>query len=324
MSKRERGTNMKHDLVVAWQRLAKVGMIQGLILVLSIVLAVGALGVRGQLTDIFPRQYRVPLEAVGPGASPPHAVAAALGRACSACEIELEDGELIISGPPNELNIGLVLSTLERHGFRWTRFSLGRDFGLVHAGAAITRAENLAWLLLPLPVLFLLGGWILRMKTGNGGLATVARNGFPLWRVVGVGIGGGLVLAAGIAGLQELLSHFGLPIVEQPWIVALAETGGAPRILLLLSAAVAAPIGEEVFFRGWMLPYLGRLGLPSAVVVSSACFAAMHFHLPGLALYFIFGVGLAVLYLSTRSLLAPILAHAVNNLIAVTLLLAGG
>jgi ABC-2 type transport system permease protein len=82
-------------------------------------------------------------------------------------------------------------------------------------------------------------------------------------------------------------------------------------------AVVAAPVFEEFIFRGLIFGGLRRsFGLVPATLVSAALFAVMH---PALSMVpvFIMGTCAALLYERTRSLLAPMLAHAVYNACAI-------
>jgi uncharacterized protein len=77
-------------------------------------------------------------------------------------------------------------------------------------------------------------------------------------------------------------------------------------------AAVAAPFVEELFFRGILLHrWARRWGTWPAVAASSALFAVLHGEWIG---HFLFGVAMCALYLRTRTLWLPILAHATSNL----------
>lgn len=95
-------------------------------------------------------------------------------------------------------------------------------------------------------------------------------------------------------------------------------TGFQHRVLLILMAAVVAPMAEETIFRGYLhgvlRKYAGRW--PSILVVS-LIFAAMHGHLPALVPLFILAVALSVVYECTGSLWAPMLMHATFNSITV-------
>lgn len=85
----------------------------------------------------------------------------------------------------------------------------------------------------------------------------------------------------------------------------------------LLSGAVIAPVAEEAFFRGLILPGLiARLGAGGAVIVSSALFAIAHLVPPVIIPTFALGILLAILRLRFGSLWPPILLHASFNALA--------
>lgn len=89
------------------------------------------------------------------------------------------------------------------------------------------------------------------------------------------------------------------------------------RYLMLFVAIIFAPIAEEFIFRGVLLQrWAVRWNLPIGILLSSVLFGILHFNNPlGLTM---FGVIMALLYIRTRSLWVPILAHALNNIVAVT------
>lgn len=88
------------------------------------------------------------------------------------------------------------------------------------------------------------------------------------------------------------------------------------RYLMLFVVLVFAPIAEEFVFRGVLLQrWAIRWNLPVGIVLSSLLFGLLHINNPlGLTM---FGVVMALLYIRTRSLWAPIIAHALNNIISV-------
>jgi uncharacterized protein len=95
-------------------------------------------------------------------------------------------------------------------------------------------------------------------------------------------------------------------------------TRGDPARLVLdiVAIVIAAPVVEEIFFRGFLMHrWAVRWGTTTGVVLSSAVFAVMHVELIG---HFIFGVAMCALYVRTRSLWVPIAAHAVNNAFALS------
>jgi membrane protease YdiL (CAAX protease family) len=92
-----------------------------------------------------------------------------------------------------------------------------------------------------------------------------------------------------------------------------------------ISAIVAAPIGEELFFRGLLHTALrGRMGFWVAAVISSAIFALVHAILLLMPLFFVVGLGLAYLYERRGTLLAPIAAHGGFNVIGYVFIVATG
>lgn len=84
---------------------------------------------------------------------------------------------------------------------------------------------------------------------------------------------------------------------------------------ILLAATLFAPILEEFVFRGWIYTYLeARWSMTAALLASSALFGAVHMT-PALFLYFtLWGLIFGAIFLITRSLWAPIAAHAIGNL----------
>ena len=134
----------------------------------------------------------------------------------------------------------------------------------------------------------------------------------------------GLVMALILAALTgTAVSDATHPIQE-----ALAEGGLAVRLSLLVLAAVIAPLVEEIVFRGVLYRHLrerlGGLGHFASFVVaalaSSALFAAIH---PQGIVFAPILAGLGVAFCIARelrgSLIAPMVAHGINNALIVGL-----
>jgi membrane protease YdiL (CAAX protease family) len=108
--------------------------------------------------------------------------------------------------------------------------------------------------------------------------------------------------------------------ISQP--VVPENPGVAQVVVAVIAVIVAAPLGEEVFFRGMLFGSLrGRIGFARAAALSSLVFALVHVQPPLVILMFFVGLGLAFAYERRGSLVAPIAAHAAFNLIGFTLLL---
>lgn len=105
------------------------------------------------------------------------------------------------------------------------------------------------------------------------------------------------------------------------------QIAAAPRTVfaVLISAVVIAPICEEVFFRGFLLPGLRHvMSAPWAIVVSSVIFAIAHVQLGSLPLLIVLALFLGILRVTTRSIWPGVILHTLNNalgLISVIVLL---
>ncbi|MBI4200377.1 MAG: CPBP family intramembrane metalloprotease [Chloroflexi bacterium] len=86
---------------------------------------------------------------------------------------------------------------------------------------------------------------------------------------------------------------------------------------VFIMAVFVAPVIEEFVFRGILLTRWSlKWGTTSGIFVSSLVFALLHADLLG---SFAFGVAMSLLYLQTRTLLVPMMAHALNNLVVAEL-----
>jgi membrane protease YdiL (CAAX protease family) len=84
--------------------------------------------------------------------------------------------------------------------------------------------------------------------------------------------------------------------------------------VFLVFAIVIAPIVEEGFFRGILLPLCSRQwGALAGILVSSLIFALLHSHLGTFAALFSLSVGLSLAYAYTRTIAVPILLHIFFN-----------
>lgn len=80
------------------------------------------------------------------------------------------------------------------------------------------------------------------------------------------------------------------------------------------TAAMAAPLFEEMLFRGFLLPSLTRYtSVWGAILASSLLFAAAHLSLSEILPLTALGVVLGVVYTRSRNLLAPMFLHSLWN-----------
>ncbi|MBI3848109.1 MAG: CPBP family intramembrane metalloprotease [Planctomycetes bacterium] len=138
----------------------------------------------------------------------------------------------------------------------------------------------------------------------------------------------GLVVGAALVAFGFLYDR-GLRAVYDPSDQAglwglLRELDIGAKIALVVLGAVVAPICEEAFFRGAVYGSFVAAGRPLVGAwLSAIVFSSVHFDLPRLPALMIYGLVLAWLYDRQRSLVAPIVAHVVNNATAFALILAG-
>ena len=90
------------------------------------------------------------------------------------------------------------------------------------------------------------------------------------------------------------------------------ESNARHFIVGIATAAILVPLWEEVFIRGVLINRWGiKWGIRNAIIASAALFGITH----GYDFFgaFMFGMVAAVLYIRTRTLLAPIALHAAHN-----------
>ncbi len=114
----------------------------------------------------------------------------------------------------------------------------------------------------------------------------------------------------------------GLAAAEQAKNVLFAVLRGSLTVgelaWLLVLVCVVVPIGEEIFFRGFVYGALrARLRASIAVGLSALVFAIVHTEVFHFLPIFILGAILAILYERTGTLLPGIVVHSVNNVVAV-------
>jgi hypothetical protein len=110
--------------------------------------------------------------------------------------------------------------------------------------------------------------------------------------------------------------------------IALEGRDGVALAVFFLTAAVAAPLFEELLFRGFLLPSLTRyMPVWVAIFASSLLFAIAHLSLSEVLPLMTLGIVLGVVYTRSRNLLASMLLHSLWNsgtLLSLFLLGSGG
>jgi len=92
---------------------------------------------------------------------------------------------------------------------------------------------------------------------------------------------------------------------------------------IVILVGVIVPLGEEVFFRGFVYGTLRRWGVLPGVVLSAIYFGAVHQQIVHLLPIIVLGIVLALLYERTGSLVPSIAVHGINNVVAILSILYG-
>ena len=111
-------------------------------------------------------------------------------------------------------------------------------------------------------------------------------------------------------GFMQWIDSLGVETVQDT--VKILQNSTNPQIvgLMVLAAVVAAPLCEEIVFRGYLYSAAKRFAGPWAAGICSALvFAAAHGSIAALLPLFVFGCVLVFIYEKTGSLWAPIAVH---------------
>lgn len=96
--------------------------------------------------------------------------------------------------------------------------------------------------------------------------------------------------------------------------IALGNRDSLALVIFFFTASVAAPLFEEVMFRGFLLPSLTRYQSPwSAIALSSILFAVAHLSVSEVLPLATLGMVLGFIYVRSGNLLAPMLLHCLWN-----------
>jgi membrane protease YdiL (CAAX protease family) len=168
-------------------------------------------------------------------------------------------------------------------------------------------------------------GWALTRWSGRApapylGLAWPGA--LPLLFALGVAVANYFAVVIPLQFLVQLLA-------PRSWVEMFDQTQvfekrtGLELFLAVTGAVAAAPIGEEVIFRGLLLQGLLRRGVLviPAVVASALIFSLCHVNPIGFPALFELGVVFGLIYVRTRSVLPGMVAHLGSNLTATLLYL---
>ncbi len=117
------------------------------------------------------------------------------------------------------------------------------------------------------------------------------------------------------AGLFQWIEQVTNAPAEQSIVSVLRHSSDIPLITVIcFSAAIAAPLVEELIFRGYLYPIMKKYtGVWFALITTSLLFGIIHVSLVPFIPLAIFGAVLVLLYEYTGSIWTPIIAHCIFN-----------
>lgn len=206
--------------------------------------------------------------------------------------------------------------------FGFTGARLARALGFAAPVSDISAEELFVrTLLIDVPLItgtLVLARWLLRARPADLGLGRPKAADFRYGLIFGFGlflasIAIGLVQAAAFGKEQQAIAQ-----------ALLGHRGLQALVLDLVAVAMLTPVAEELLFRGVLFGGVRqRLPFVPAAIAATALFTIGHEPQawPGV---FVLGFGLALAYERTRTLWAPIVAHATVNGLPLLLFAAGG
>lgn len=137
------------------------------------------------------------------------------------------------------------------------------------------------------------------------------KGGWFLWGVGGYLVALPLVILVSLINQQLWDGQGGSnPILP----IALENRDTIALVVFFVTASIAAPVFEEIMFRGFLLPSLTRyVPLWGAIALSSIIFAVAHLSVSEILPLTVLGIILGVVYTRSRNLLASMLLHGLWN-----------
>ena len=115
------------------------------------------------------------------------------------------------------------------------------------------------------------------------------------------------------AAVMQMLSQ------ENELVANVLKAGHSPwlRLYMWVLVVLVVPIAEETFFRGYVLSVFSlRWGKAKSLALGSFLFAAVHGYVIHFLQVFLIGMLLGYAYQKRKTLLTPIIAHGIMNLLA--------
>jgi uncharacterized protein len=232
--------------------------------------------------------------------------------------------------PSAEIDTPPVPVTLRDVPWLWRDLAIGVApivllFVAVSLVGPVTARLIPRWLWIPITFveltwMFVFPLWIARRRIGLPALPNLRRILIEALIVLGA-VPAVMVI---VSGVEILLSRFmGPSTPSSPFEAIASQPEPYHAIALLILGIVGAPLAEEVFYRGMLYNALRkRMHFLIAALIQAALFALSHpFGFAERLAIGIIGFCLALLYHWRKTLVSPILFHALNNAIMLGALL---
>ena len=143
---------------------------------------------------------------------------------------------------------------------------------------------------------------------------------------VGIGLG---TVGFGHLLVNAIIKVFeGSPLVTDAFDIfekAFSANSRIDGLVIIFVVAIGAPIVEEYLFRGALFEELAKICSNKATIFLTALvFGIYHFNIVQTPNTFFMGLVLAYVYYKTKSIKAPIIIHATNNILAMAVFLDQG
>jgi hypothetical protein len=139
-------------------------------------------------------------------------------------------------------------------------------------------------------------------------------------RSLGLGVLFGALFVIATAAVGIVLDLLGIEQTQAAQFPIKGATGGG-LAAIWIAGVVFAPVTEEIFFRGYLYRAMSTLkGATRGLIYSSLLFGLLHFNVAALVPITLGAIILSEGYRRTGDLWVPVIAHALNNAFAFTLI----
>ena len=173
--------------------------------------------------------------------------------------------------------------------------------------------------LLGTELLLILGPALMFMRRNNVPASTTLRLRWPGGRLVVLS----LLIGAGVWLVDTWLGTISVALLgySTPSVPGMYPTTVDQAALLFVAMGIAAPVCEEIFFRGYIMRAYEGWGARSAIVMTSMLFVFFHVNVENLLALLPVALVLGYVVWRSDSLVPGILVHLANNVVAAAFLI---